>query len=92
MKNVRSLALGALLVVGVAAISEHRFLRHRERPRTVEPMAAIAATWASAVDTLVRAVRGRGGFGIGRDLNLTEARAPRLRRSTESISRSTVAA
>jgi len=78
MLKVRSLALGALLVVGVAAISE---AQASSTPRKSPDGGAYGRDHG---DMGMRdghgrkGGRGRGGFGMGRDLNLTEAQRTQI--------------
>ena len=78
MKNVRSLALGALLVVGVAAISEAQV---SSTPRTSPDGGAYGrdrGDMGKRGGHARKGGRGRGGFALGRDLNLTEAQRTQI--------------
>ena len=79
MLKVRSLALGALMAVGVAAVSEAQV---SSTPRTSPDGGAYGRDRGDmkrgghARKDGPR--RGRGGFGLGRDLNLTEAQRTQI--------------
>jgi Spy/CpxP family protein refolding chaperone len=77
MLKVRSLALGALMVVGVAAISE---AQASSTPRTSPDGGAYGRDRGDMKHGghARKAGRGRGGFGLGRDLNLTEAQRTQI--------------
>ena len=78
MLKVRSLALGALLVVGVAAISE---AQASSTPRTSPDGGAYGrdrGDMGKRGGHARKGSRGRGGFGLGRDLNLTEAQRTQI--------------
>ncbi len=77
MLKVRSLALGALMVVGVAAISEAQV---SSTPRTSPDGGAYGRDRGDMKrgGHARKAGRGRGGFGLGRDLNLTEAQRTQI--------------
>ena len=78
MLKVRSLALGALLVVGVAAISE---AQASSTPRTSPDGGAYGrdrGDMGKRGGHARKGGRGRGGFGLGRDLNLTEAQRTQI--------------
>jgi Spy/CpxP family protein refolding chaperone len=78
MLKVRSLALGALMVVGVAAISEAQV---SSTPRTSPDGGAYGrdrGDMGKRGGHARRGGRGRGGFGLGRDLNLTEAQRTQI--------------
>ena len=78
MLKVRSLALGALLVVGVAAISE---AQASSTPRTSPDGGAYGrdrGEMGKRGGHARKGGHGRGGFGLGRDLNLTEAQRTQI--------------
>ena len=78
MLKVRSLALGALMVVGVAALSEAQV---SSTPRTSPDGGAYGrghGDMGKHGGHGRKAGRGRGGFGLGRDLNLTEAQRTQI--------------
>jgi len=77
MLKVRSLALGAMMVVGVAAISEAQV---SSTPRTSPDGGAYGRDRGDMKrgGHARKAGRGRGGFGLGRDLNLTEAQRTQI--------------
>lgn len=78
MLKVRSLALGALMVVGVAAISE---AQASSTPRTYPEGGAYGrdrGDMGKRGGHGRKAGRGRGGFGFGRDMNLTEAQRTQI--------------
>jgi Spy/CpxP family protein refolding chaperone len=64
MSTIRTLALGALMVVGVAGVSAAQ---------------ATATPRARADSAHFRARRGGEGMGFGRDLNLTEAQKTQIK-------------
>lgn len=78
MLTVRSLALGAMMVVGVAVISEAQV---SSTPRTTPDGGAYGRDRGEMKKHrghARKAGRGRGGFGLGRDLNLTEAQRTQI--------------
>lgn len=73
MLKVRSLALGALLVVGVAAISEAQASSTPRRSPDGGAYDRDRGDMGKRGGHARKGGRGRAGFAMGRDLNLTEA-------------------
>lgn len=73
MLKVRSLALGALLVVGVAAISEAQASSTPRRSPDGGAYGRDRGDMGKRGGHARKGGRGRDGFGLGRDLDLTEA-------------------
>src|SRR5205823_12221991 len=75
MSTVRTLALGALLVVGVAGVSA---AQSTTTPPT-RPNSALYRRGPRPNGEFRRGPGGREGFGFGRDLNLTEAQRTQIK-------------
>jgi Spy/CpxP family protein refolding chaperone len=78
MLKVRTLALGAMMAVGVAAIAE---AQASSTPRTSPDGGAYGrdrGDMGKRGGHARKGGRGRGGFGLGRDLNLTEAQRTQI--------------
>ena len=75
MLNVRSLALGAMLVVGVATIAE---AQASPTPATPGERGAYGRDRAEMGKQRGHGRKGGRGFGLGRDLNLTEAQRTQI--------------
>lgn len=77
MLRIRSLALGALMAVGVAAVAE---AQTSPTPRTSPEVGGRERGEMGRRGGHGRkGGPGRGGFGLGRDLNLTEAQRTQIR-------------
>jgi Spy/CpxP family protein refolding chaperone len=74
MSTVRTLALGALLVVGVAGVSAAQSTTQPTRPDS-----GFNRRGHRADGQFRRGPGGREGFGFGRDLNLTEAQKTQIK-------------
>ncbi|HEU4747738.1 MAG TPA: Spy/CpxP family protein refolding chaperone [Gemmatimonadaceae bacterium] len=77
MLKMRSLALGALLVAGVAAISEAQ-VSSTPRTRDGGAYGRDRGDMGEHRGHGRKGGRGRGGLALGRDLNLTEAQRTRI--------------
>jgi Spy/CpxP family protein refolding chaperone len=74
MSKARTLALGALLVVGVAGVSVAQSTTQPTRPDSSSYRRGHRAD-----GQFRRGPGGREGFGLGRDLNLTEAQKTQIK-------------
>jgi Spy/CpxP family protein refolding chaperone len=74
MSTVRTLALGALLAVGVAGVSAAQSTTQPTRPDS-----GFNRRGHRADGQFRRGPGGREGFGFGRDLNLTEAQKTQIK-------------
>jgi Spy/CpxP family protein refolding chaperone len=77
MLKARTLALGAMMAVGVAALAE---AQASSTPRTSPDGGAYGRDRGDMKrgGHARKGGRGRGGFGLGRDLNLTEAQRTQI--------------